>query len=309
MDQNNLGGMQPPHATVPPVPPVPQNGTTDFTAQNSQGREMGGGVLVNGGGQGMPNESTTPIMPAVGGISSNGSVGDNGMLDQKNGQNVMQQRGAENKTKMNRASLIETIVLVIVCLLAAAGIICSVVFFLQWNEAETNLEGKINMAVAEAKEEQKTLDEANFAEREKLPNTEFVGPSDYGSLSFMYPKTWSVYVAKDASNGGDFEAYFNPVQVEPVSNQTINALRLTIYDRPIDQVRTQYDSLVKSGKLESRVYQSGDVSGTLYSGQISNYIDGILLMIKINDKTAILQTDSQNFKEDFEALIATIRIS
>ena len=302
MDQNNLGGMQPPHATVPPVPPVPQNGNTDFTAQNSQGREMGGGVSINNGEQGASSE---PVMPAVGGASggSNAVVGGNSAFDPKNGQNAVQQKGVENKTKINRASLIETIVLVIVCLLAAAGIICSVVFFLQWNEAETNLEGKINMAVAEAKEEQKTLDEANFAEREKLPNTEFVGPSDYGSLSFMYPKTWSVY------NGGDFEAYFNPVQVEPVSNQTINALRLTIYDRPIDQVRTQYDSLVKSGKLESRVYQSGDVSGTLYSGQISNYIDGILLMIKINDKTAILQTDSQNFKEDFEALIATIRIS
>ena len=278
MDQNNNMG------ATPQVPaPEPQQ------------------PINNGSSQAWTDASANvPVMPSVGGSPQLGNVPvGNGAM------------GVQNKAskKAMKSSLIETIVLVVVCLIAAAGVICAVVFFLQWREAETNVQGQIDISVAEAVEAQKSLDEANFAEREKLPNTEFVGPSDYGSLSFMYPKTWSVYVAKDASNGGDYEAYFNPVQVEPVSDETINALRVMIYDRPIDQVKTQYESLVKNGKLSSSVYQVGDITGTLYSGQITNYVTGILLMIKINDKTAIIQTDSMNFKSDFESLIATIRIS
>ncbi|MFV0485159.1 MAG: hypothetical protein ACK5MU_02960 [Candidatus Saccharimonadales bacterium] len=209
--------------------------------------------------------------------------------------------------KAKKSALIETIVLIVVCLIAAAAIVFAVVFFIQKNEAETNIEGKINAEVALAVEEQRSIDESNFAEREKLPNSEFVGPSDYGSLSFMYPKTWSIYVAKDASNGGDFEAYFNPIQVNPASENTINALRVYIYDRPIDQVRTTYDSLVKSGKLTSSVYTVGDITGTKYEGAFNNNITGIALMIKINDKTAVIRTDAEIFRTDFEALIATIR--
>lgn len=208
-----------------------------------------------------------------------------------------------------RASLIETIVLIVVCIIAAAAIVFAVIFFLQYDESKTNVDGKINAAVATAVEEQKSIDESNFAEREKLPNSEFVGPSDYGSLSFMYPKTWSIYVSRDASNGGDFEAYFNPIQVNQISESTINALRVYIYDRPIDQVRTQYDSLVRNGSLTSSVYTVGDITGTKYEGAFSPNITGIALMIKINDKTAIIRTDAEIFRKDFETLITTIRKS
>jgi hypothetical protein len=209
--------------------------------------------------------------------------------------------------KPSHGTIIETIVLIAVCLVAAVAIVLAVVFYLQWDEAQTNVDGKVDAAVATAAEEQKSIDEANFAEREKLPNNEFVGPSDYGSLSFMYPKTWSIYVAKDASTGGDFEAYFNPVQVNPISEKTINALRVYIYDRPIDQVRTQYDALVRNGSLTSSVYTVGDITGTKYEGAFSQDITGIAVMIKINDKTAVIRTDAEIFRKDFETLISTIR--
>ena len=212
---------------------------------------------------------------------------------------------ADNSAK--RSALIETVVLIVVCIIAAVAIVFAVIFFIQKDEAETNVQGKIDAEVAIAVEAQKTIDESNFAEREKLPNSEFVGPSDYGSLSFMYPKTWSIYVAKDASKGGDFEAYFNPIQVNTTSENTINSLRVYIYDRPIDQVRTNYDALVRSGKLTSSVYTVGDITGTKYEGAFNNNITGIALMIKINDKTAVIRTDAEIFRKDFEALITTIR--
>ena len=209
--------------------------------------------------------------------------------------------------KMNRGTIIETIILIAVCLVAAAAIVFAVIFFLRWNEAESNIDGKISAAVASAVEEQRAADEANFAEREKLPNLEFVGPADYGSVSFMYPRTWSIFVNRDASDGGDFEAFFNPVQVNPVSENTINALRFSILNRPIDQVHAQYDALVRNGDLTSRVYTVGGITGTLYEGAFNPFITGIALVMKINDKTAIIRTDAEIFRQDFTKLITTIR--
>lgn len=211
--------------------------------------------------------------------------------------------------KKSYGRLVETIILVIVSLIAAAAIVFAVYFYLQWDEAQTNVDGKVAVAEAIAREEQSAIDEANFAEREKQPYLEFAGPSDYGGLNFMYPKTWSVYISKDASNGGDFEAFFHPVQVESVSSTTINALRVSIYNRPIDKVRGTYDSLVKNGKLTTSVFQVGSISGDRFDGAISNAITGSLVMFKVNDKTVVVQTDAALFRPDFEKLIETITLN
>jgi hypothetical protein len=77
-------------------------------------------------------------------------------------------------------------------------------------------------------------------QREKYPYKTFSGPADYGQLTFEYPKTWSVYVAAPATNGGDFNAYFNPIQVDAVGKDTINALRVTIRNKSFEDVTAEY---------------------------------------------------------------------
>jgi len=206
-------------------------------------------------------------------------------------------------------SIVEIIILVVVSLVAVIAIGFATYFYLQWGEAQTNIDGKIAEAEAIAREDQQRIAEENFAEREKEPNRVFTGPADYGSLSFMFPRTWSVYVAKDASRGGDFEAFFNPGQVNAVAADTINALRMSIINRPIDTVRTTYDGLVKSGKLSQSVFQMGSITGDRYEGEFSTNITGIMIMFKVNDKTAILRTDAMIFSSDFERLIETVTIN
>ena len=208
-----------------------------------------------------------------------------------------------------RGALVEIVILVGVSLVAVAGIAFAVYFYLQWDEVRTNVDGRIAEETAIAREDERRIAEDVFAEREKRPFLEFAGPSDYGTLSFMYPRTWSVFVEKDARNGGDFVAYFNPVQVNPVGQATINALRLTIHDRPIETVRTTYDNLVRSGKLTMSVFRVGDRTGDRYDGAFNNDIVGSMVMLKINDKTAILRTDAEIFRDDFEVLIQTIRFN
>jgi hypothetical protein len=58
-----------------------------------------------------------------------------------------------------------------------------------------------------------------------------------------------------------------------------------------------------------RIFNADDsrISGSLYEGQIDKNMIGMVLVIKVNDKTAVLQTDSSEvFREDFEKLIKTL---
>jgi hypothetical protein len=208
-----------------------------------------------------------------------------------------------------RSSVAEIVILVVVSLIAVTAIGLAVYFYVQWREAQTNIDGKVAEAVEIARGDERRMADEFWAEEIKKPFLEFTGPADYGSLSFMFPRTWSVYVAKDASRGGDFEAYFNPGQVNAVGAETINALRMTIINRPIDSVRTTYDNLVKSGKLSQSVFQMGSITGDRYEGEFSTNITGMMIMLKINDKTAILRTDAMIFKGDFERLIETVSLS
>lgn len=178
--------------------------------------------------------------------------------------------------------------------------------YMNFDEQKTNVQGKIDLAVAEAKKVQADIEDKKFIEREKEPNREFVGPEDYGRLTFSYPKTWSVYEAKDTSNGGAYEAYLNPVTVPPISAKQQYALRVTIVEKDYDQVVRGYESLVKKGDLRSSATSATGHSGTRLDGSFTKDIRGAAVIYKIRDKTITLRTDADTFKPDFEKLIKTI---
>lgn len=179
--------------------------------------------------------------------------------------------------------------------------------YVNYNEQKSNVDGKIALAVAKAEKEQGDKDAAAFQEQEKEPNREFVGPDDYGRLTFSYPKTWSVYEAKDvSSNGGTYEAYLNPVVVPPVSTTQQYALRVAIEEKDYDQVVSSYEHLVKKGDLRSTAFSANGHSGTRLDGNFSKDIRGAAVIFKIRDKTVTLRTDADTFKPDFDKLIKTI---
>ena len=142
--------------------------------------------------------------------------------------------------KSNR-NLIETIALVAVSFLAVVFIGLFIWKYLDWDNIKTDIDGQIDAAVAMAVSENTTKLENEFLEREKYPYKTFSGPADYGSLNFEFPKTWNTYIARDAVNGGNFEAYFNPGEVQPVSAQTINALRVQILNQTFENTARTYD--------------------------------------------------------------------
>ena len=134
---------------------------------------------------------------------------------------------------------------------------------------------------------------------------------DYGQLTFEYPKTWSVYVAAAVNKGGDFNAYFNPTQVDAVGKETINALRVTIRDKSIDEVTAEYDKAMKKkdSNLTMEVITIGrnNIPANKYTGTIPNTeLSGFIVTFKIRDKTAIMQTDSVLFQEEYDKLLGTV---
>lgn len=177
-----------------------------------------------------------------------------------------------------------------------------------YNEQKTDVDGRVAVAVADGKKQQADEDEAKFLEREKEPNETFVGPDDYGRLTFSYPKTWSVYVDKDGSDGGDYTAYLNPKVVPSTGESDTQqfALRIVIETKDYDSVVQSYDSLVKKGDLRQSTTASQGNQGTRLDGNFSKNIRGAAVIYKSRDKTITIRTDADTFKPDFEKLIKTI---
>ncbi len=217
--------------------------------------------------------------------------------------------------KRDTKSLIKTIAIIALSLLSLTFIGLFIWMFVEYENASTNVEGQVADAVVKAVDENTTKLEDEFTEREKYPFKTFAGPADYGELTFEYPKTWSVYVAKDARAGGDFEAYFNPVEVNEVSETTINALRLAIKDTAFDEVAAEYQDALEDEenplKLESVTIGKGmNITANRYTGNIpGTEFNGIIVIFKIRDKTAIMQTDSILFQADFDTLLSSVRFN
>ena len=178
-------------------------------------------------------------------------------------------------TKRSHAQLIETILLVIISLIAVTFIGLFVWKYLEWDSVRTDVDGQIDAAVATAVSENTAKLEAEFTEREKYPYKTFTGPSDYGSLSFEYPKTW-------------------------------NALRVTIRTTSFETAIRTYENSVRNGRLTLTTRNIASTIANVYTGQISNDIQGIVAVFKLRDKVVTIQTDANQFSAEYYKLLDTV---
>lgn len=203
------------------------------------------------------------------------------------------------------SSPVKTIIIVVLVIIALGLSALSAYLYVQYSDVRTDVDGQISAAVMEA-EHTLTLDlQRQFEEQEKLPNRTFSGPEDYGNLSFPYPKTWSLYEEKDASSGtGDYVAYLNPLGIpsSPSGNDTVTAITVTIRTATYEKVNAGYEAAVKKGTMTAttRKVNGGSTEAVIYRGIVKKDFQGIVALMKIRDKTAIIQTDSAAaFEGDF----------
>lgn len=181
--------------------------------------------------------------------------------------------------------------------------------FMNYADQKNNVDTKVSSAVTEAVKKQADTDAATFEAEEKKPNRQFAGPEDFGALAFDYPKTWSTYVANDASSGGTYQAYLHPVAVPQVSGAAKYALRVTIETKDYDAALGTYTALVRKGDLASSTIKINGVDSTRLDGAFSKDVRGSAVIFKIRDKTVTIKSDAETFKADFDALVATIKFN
>ncbi len=182
--------------------------------------------------------------------------------------------------------------------------------FMSYTQEKNNVDSKIAVEVARGKGEQAEIDQKKFSEEAKNPRIEFVSPNEYGRVSFMYPKTWSVYVDKDGSDRGDYKAYLHPVSVPSLSNKDSRfAFRLEIINQNMDTVLKPYQNKIKKGELTASSTEFNGIAATRIDGAFEKDLRGSAVFMKVRDKTIRCSTDADTFKPDFEAILGTIKIA
>lgn len=283
-------------AQANPVAPV--NPTASANSANS----VSPSASANSGDiyQNLYQSPFTPGMPAANPLNKN-------YADMTGEERKEASRIAKAK---NRIDLMKTVGLIVVSLLAVLFIGLFIWMWVKWNDASTNVKGKVDVAVAEAKNELQTKLESEFEEKEKYPYKVFTGPTDLGELSFEYPKTWSLYVQSSANRGGDYAAYLNPGQVNVVQDDTVMALRVSIKGTLFDQAISDFAEKVRSGDmtLSTTVVNGNNIN--VYTGKLDNEYQGIICVFKLRDKTVMLQTDSTSvFSDDFYRILKTVKFN
>ena len=249
----------------------------------------------------MDNQSFNPAANAT------PAIGSNPYVQPATGTSASNAPNPSKKPKSGR--LVTVIALIVVSLLAATFLGLFVWMYVMWDEAKTDIDGQIEKAVALAENELQTKLEKEFEEKEKYPMKTFAGPVDYGSLTFEFPKTWSVYVPADAAYGGNYLAYLNPGLVSVVADGTINALRVSIVNELTENVIAGYQKSVEKGLMAATVYKINNANATVYSGTLPNNknLRGYVAVFKIRDKTVIMQTDAELFRDDFFKILDSVR--
>lgn len=211
------------------------------------------------------------------------------------------QRGSANPL------LIATVLLAVLLVVAAGGFIWAYMSMTDWRD---NTQAKIDSAVDAAKDQQQKDDQAHFEEEEKKPNRSYQGPSDMGSVRFNYPKTWSGYIAQ--SNDSGLEVYFNPLMVSTVNpDVTPYALRVEVSNDNYADVLDDYQGLVEDGVVTAStiiIGKTDDFSGyegVRVDGQLTDTINGSVVIFKVRDKTLRLYVDSQDYMNDFNNTVLT----
>lgn len=322
MDNDNqippVQPMQPIDGGMPPNQPmggaVPQNEVSRILmSQGSMPGNMGPGMNQGAMPQADGNMPQNPGMAPNG--APNPGMTPQGMMPQvmgPNGRPMVQQPAPPPPKKKDTVGLVKTIVIIAVSLLAVTFIGLFVWMRNEYTEKSHDVDGQIRDAVAAAIDEAITKEQAKFLEDEKYPYKTFAGPIDYGELTFEYPKTWSVYIAAAADDGGDFNAYFNPIQVEAVGKDTINALRVTIRNKSFEDVTAEYQKAMerKDANLSVESIVVFQASANRYTGTIPGTdLEGIIVVFKIRDKTVIMQTDSMLFQAEFDKLLETVKFN
>jgi hypothetical protein len=148
------------------------------------------------------------------------------------------------------------IALIVVSVLLVGAIGFGVWAFAGRQDYKNNSDQKAAEAAEKQKQETQAEDAAKYAEEAKSPLKSYVGPSSFGSVTLLYPKTWSGYVIQDEQSNEPLNGYFHP-DVVPNADDNANAyaLRVEIVEKSYDQVLNGFSSAAEKGEVTVTPYK------------------------------------------------------
>lgn len=174
--------------------------------------------------------------------------------------------------------------------------------YMERTDYKDNVDQKVAAAVEVAKDKTSTDKDNEFLEKEKEPLREYKAPSIYGSITFMYPKTWSGYT-EDSS--GRFKLLMSKGIVSG-NARTAYALRVAVEETTYDSKLKSFDSQLKTGKIKAsaiRLNKVKSVLGTRIDGEIASGVNGSLIVLPLRDKTILISAEAEEYVPDLDKII------
>jgi hypothetical protein len=209
--------------------------------------------------------------------------------------------------RMNKHNQDGAVSLSLVALIVALVLLVASLGFGAWAYSgrqtyKNDAQSLIDAAVANAKKQEDTAKDKQYADAAKLPLASYSAAEQYGSLVIKYPKTWSAY--DNSGSGAPVAWYFDPGVVPSISSQTsIYALQVQVLNQSYSEVLTSLNSLAQGTPPTTisaySLPQLPDVVGVELSGPLPNNQTGTMVVLPLRGDTLELWTEGTQYLEDF----------
>lgn len=214
----------------------------------------------------------------------------------------------------SQAGFSSTAAAVILAVLFVVSLVFGFWAFSGRQDYKKNVDQKVAVAVSAAKKQQADADKVSYDALAKQPYKTFAGSATYGTITFSYPKTWSVYDDQTSSDE-PINAYFFPGIVPGVQSGAAYPLRVELVSTDYSQVVGQYSNQVSQGTVKSAAYIPPAMAsvknvqpGLRFDGQIwqnndGTMLSGSLVVLKVRDKTLEIYTQTNDSMSDFNNIV------
>lgn len=214
--------------------------------------------------------------------------------------------GLSNNSRSRAPSFAVIISFVVMLLFLVGAIIFAAWAYTGRQDYKNNVDEKVAAGVEVAREELVAQKDIEVAEAAKEPYKEYQGPSAYGSIKILYPKTWSALVSLD-DRSTPVNGFFHPDYLPGLESGTAFALRVRVVEKSYETTLSSYDNLVKRGSVQTSPYslpKMPSITGSVIEGAISRDVsNGTIVLLPMRDKTLEISTLSTDYLNDFKNII------
>jgi len=189
--------------------------------------------------------------------------------------------------------------------------ILSIYGFSVAHKATVTLNAQEAAAASAAQKVQKQSDAKAELAATESPYRSYTAPGDFGSFVIYFPKNWSGYAQTNTSSqeqvnlalNPDFVTATNGVPADPV------ATRVQLIQELTPVALSQYQGLIKLGKLQSQPITVSGIQGTEITGPFSDRITVAAVLLPVRGQTMIISCENTQFLPEYNIILTQAKIN